>query len=63
MELVCNYYNITVRGLPENFLQFYYWKNAALNNIPQHISGTYTWQLVLISYQNDPGSRSHRKKQ
>ena len=37
--------------------------DARLEYIPQHISRTYTWQLVLISYQNDPGSRSHRKKQ
>ena len=48
MDLVCIYYNITVRGLPENFLQFYYWKNTAVNNIPQHISRTYTWQLVSL---------------
>ena len=63
VDLMRIYDNIALRSLTENLGQLYYRKASAVNDISQHISRSYTWKLILISDQDQPGSCGHCQKQ
>ena len=60
---MCIHNNIALGSLAEDLLQFHNRKTSASDNITQHISRSYTRKLILITYQDQPGSCCHSQKQ
>ena len=56
-------YNMAGSGLAVNPLEPDDFKDIRPDQVPQYLSGTNAWQLVLIPHQDQPGSGYYRLKQ
>ena len=57
------HHNIALRRLPEDLGKFHHRKYLAADNVSQYIPGSYAWQLIFISYKNQPCAGSDGLKQ
>ena len=62
IDLMCIHNDIALGSLAEDLLQFHHRKTSAPDDITKHISRTHTRKLILIAYQDQPGSCCHCKK-
>ena len=56
IDLMSIHYNITLRCLPKDLIQFYHAETLRIYNVFQHPTGPYAGKLIHVSHQNQTGS-------